>query len=376
VFLQTRRSTGKPTWSRQRPSCRCLLTLCWAVLDAQCCFQVTHGSVVSEALRRLGAAHADRVMRSQGERDYQNIRGGTGPLVYPAGFLYLFSGLQTASGGGDIAAAQVRAAVSCRIGRYNSGSCKLLGFPSRMCTTLKFPEQPSRIHQCGGLPTQALFAAMYLATQAAVLALYVRSKVTRNWAAAAHDPACDRHQTPAAAASAAEPSCEPRCEPLMRPDRHEMACYPEARYVSARLRNSTGLADSSTAPVSSRCAGGAAVGVSAAGGLKAAALHLPAAAVQRRRRDVRCLLCAGGACNCGEALDHWAQQFLLLFSPCTDTAQASNSAMMRFQPASPAHLSRAVHEAVSQPRPHCQCMSAGRTPMLHRVPGPAHTLQL
>lgn len=28
-----------------------------------------------------------------GERDYLNIRGDTGPLVYPAGFLYLYSGL-------------------------------------------------------------------------------------------------------------------------------------------------------------------------------------------------------------------------------------------------------------------------------------------
>ena len=29
----------------------------------------------------------------QGERNYMNLKGDTGPLVYPAGFLYLFSGL-------------------------------------------------------------------------------------------------------------------------------------------------------------------------------------------------------------------------------------------------------------------------------------------
>ncbi|OSX68840.1 hypothetical protein BU14_2184s0001, partial [Porphyra umbilicalis] len=28
-----------------------------------------------------------------GERDYRSIRGGTGPLVYPAAFLYVFSAL-------------------------------------------------------------------------------------------------------------------------------------------------------------------------------------------------------------------------------------------------------------------------------------------
>jgi len=35
-----------------------------------------------------------------GERNYYNIRGGTGPLVYPAGFLFLYSLLQSFTGGG------------------------------------------------------------------------------------------------------------------------------------------------------------------------------------------------------------------------------------------------------------------------------------
>lgn len=39
----------------------------------------------------------------QGERDYINLRGDTGPLVYPAGFLYLYSWLKSlASGASDL----------------------------------------------------------------------------------------------------------------------------------------------------------------------------------------------------------------------------------------------------------------------------------
>jgi len=42
-----------------------------------------------------------------GERDYANIKGDTGPCVYPAGFLYIFSGLYYATDQGlDIRAAQ------------------------------------------------------------------------------------------------------------------------------------------------------------------------------------------------------------------------------------------------------------------------------
>lgn len=36
----------------------------------------------------------------EGERDYVNIRGGTGPLVYPAGFLYLYSWIKSFAVGG------------------------------------------------------------------------------------------------------------------------------------------------------------------------------------------------------------------------------------------------------------------------------------
>ena len=40
-----------------------------------------------------------------GERDYVEIRGGTGPLVYPAGFVWLFTALRALTGG-SVAAAQ------------------------------------------------------------------------------------------------------------------------------------------------------------------------------------------------------------------------------------------------------------------------------
>ncbi|KAI9001789.1 ALG3 protein [Hyaloraphidium curvatum] len=35
-----------------------------------------------------------------GERDYMKLKGDTGPLVYPAGFVYLYSGLRWLTGGG------------------------------------------------------------------------------------------------------------------------------------------------------------------------------------------------------------------------------------------------------------------------------------
>lgn len=42
----------------------------------------------------------------QGERDYRALKGPTGPLVYPAGFLYFYTVLYWLSGGGNIPSAQ------------------------------------------------------------------------------------------------------------------------------------------------------------------------------------------------------------------------------------------------------------------------------
>lgn len=66
----------------------------------------------------------------QGERDYRELKGQTGPLVYPAGFVYIFAFLHKLTGGGNIAAGQ------------------------------------------------AAFTAIYLLTQAVVLWLYVKAQVS------------------------------------------------------------------------------------------------------------------------------------------------------------------------------------------------------
>lgn len=34
-----------------------------------------------------------------GEREYGSLKGDTGPLVYPAGFLYVYSAIQNLTGG-------------------------------------------------------------------------------------------------------------------------------------------------------------------------------------------------------------------------------------------------------------------------------------
>lgn len=41
-----------------------------------------------------------------GERDYRNLKGDTGPLVYPAGFLYIYSAFLYLTGG-EVYPAQV-----------------------------------------------------------------------------------------------------------------------------------------------------------------------------------------------------------------------------------------------------------------------------
>ena len=100
-----------------------------------------HGLIRRKALRTPICA-----VCLQGERDYQSIRGGTGPLVYPAGFLYLFSGLRAASGGGDIAAAQVRAVVSRRIGRSDGFSRKPAVRPVTIVRDSRLPLHRSHEH--------------------------------------------------------------------------------------------------------------------------------------------------------------------------------------------------------------------------------------
>ncbi|KAI5680427.1 hypothetical protein M9H77_01654 [Catharanthus roseus] len=69
----------------------------------------------------------------EGERDYSNLKGDTGPLVYPAGFLYIYSGIQYVTGG------QV-------------------------------------------YPAQILFGLLYIVNLGIILAIYVKTKVVPWWA--------------------------------------------------------------------------------------------------------------------------------------------------------------------------------------------------
>ena len=50
-----------------------------------------------------------------GESDYERLRGGTGPLVYPAGFLHLFAALQRLAGGDGGAAGGLQGAPLLRV---------------------------------------------------------------------------------------------------------------------------------------------------------------------------------------------------------------------------------------------------------------------
>ena len=58
----------------------------------------------------------------EGERDYSNLKGDTGPLVYPAGFLYIYSAIQYVTGG-QVYPAQVNSylhlVVICYIGLFS-----------------------------------------------------------------------------------------------------------------------------------------------------------------------------------------------------------------------------------------------------------------
>lgn len=49
----------------------------------------------------------------RGERDYTRLRGGTGPLVYPAGFVYVYAGLRWLTAGSVAAAQPLFAALYC-----------------------------------------------------------------------------------------------------------------------------------------------------------------------------------------------------------------------------------------------------------------------
>jgi alpha-1,3-mannosyltransferase len=95
-----------------------------------------------------------------GERDYMKMYGGTGPLVYPAGFLYVFSILHTVTNGGE----NIRLGTSSPL------------FPT--CV-----ETSADLFLFVLLPAQYIFLGFYLITIATVLAIYYRARVLPPWAA-------------------------------------------------------------------------------------------------------------------------------------------------------------------------------------------------
>lgn len=79
----------------------CALLLCEAVLGVVLVRRVAYTNIDWDA-------YMEEVRYvAEGERDYAVIRGGTGPLVYPAGFVYLYLPLYYVTGGGrDVRLAQ------------------------------------------------------------------------------------------------------------------------------------------------------------------------------------------------------------------------------------------------------------------------------
>ena len=95
---------------------------------------------------RLGRLHVEsRGPLVHGDWDYMNLRGDTGPLVYPAGFVWLYGGLRWLTGGGND---PVTGGL-----RSNDGA--------------------------DIRTAQYVFAAMYVATQACVFVLYQRAASSR-----------------------------------------------------------------------------------------------------------------------------------------------------------------------------------------------------
>ena len=103
-------------------------------------------------------------VRRESPTDYSTLRGDTGPLVYPAGFMWAFRGL--------------RALASIQIGEnVAGGNCDRVEAASSSLVGL--PPSP-----CGGLDVRAAqwaFALVYIATQACVLDIYRLARPGPPW---------------------------------------------------------------------------------------------------------------------------------------------------------------------------------------------------
>lgn len=118
------------------PSCICFTASCCFATDTEIDWtaymqQVQTIEQVDDLYRLVG--HHHHLTPLQGELDYLQIKGGTGPLVYPAGHVWVYRALHWATGG---------------------------AIPS----------------------AQRIFVVLYLLTQAVVLRLYIEACVVPPWA--------------------------------------------------------------------------------------------------------------------------------------------------------------------------------------------------
>ena len=119
------------------------------------------------------------------------------------------------------------------------------------------------------------------------------------------------------------------------------------------------------------------MGISAAGGLQAAALHLPAAHVQRRRHDVRRLCCVGGARNRGEALKKWAQHLHLLCTLHTNelascpTVPWCTSSLPRLHTSAVLTTKQSISRGHTMTSAHTSSHSVNAAPCIPAGPAPA-----
>lgn len=84
---------------RKGVSTRTIFTLLLLAVDALLCFVIVNKVDYTEIDWKAYMEEVKGYL--DGERDYVNIRGSTGPLVYPAGFLYVYSMLYHITDGGN-----------------------------------------------------------------------------------------------------------------------------------------------------------------------------------------------------------------------------------------------------------------------------------
>jgi alpha-1,3-mannosyltransferase len=105
----------------------------------------------------------------EGERDYTKIEGDTGPLVYPAGFLYFYSAIKFLTGG-QVFPAQVTEPLNL----FNNTNSFTLRVPPWF---LSIDGLCLRAMNSWGTCVQILFGVLYIVNLGLVLLLYIKSEV-------------------------------------------------------------------------------------------------------------------------------------------------------------------------------------------------------